>query len=276
MKREDLFIVSKLWQSFHDYDQVEPITRKQLADWGIDYFDLWVIHFPVALKYVDPKTRYPPGWYYDDASTKIEHSNARLEDTWRAMEDVQKKGLAKSIGISNYNGALLLDMFTYAKVKPATLQIEHHPYYVQPNLLKLAEQHGIAVTAYSSFGPQSFIECDMKVAADTPLLFDHPVITKIAEAHGKTPAQVSRTGETTSKRWLMSVSGSSSMVDTAWHLCHPQEQLTTPSAAELGCNKLRPEVGGYPTDFGSGQELEVQRTHKRMLPCSCLFSWPSR
>lgn len=190
VKREDLFIVSKLWQSFHDYDQVEPITRKQLADWGVDYFDLWVIHFPVALKYVDPKVRYPPGWYNDDAGTKIEHSKAKLEDTWRAMEDVKAKGLAKSIGVSNYNGALLLDMFTYAKTKPATLQIEHHPYYVQPNLLKLAEQHGIAVTAYSSFGPQSFIECDMKVAADTPLLFDHPVITKIAEAHGKTPAQV--------------------------------------------------------------------------------------
>ena len=191
VKREDLFIVSKLWQSFHDYEQVEPITRKQLADWGIDYFDLWVIHFPVALKYVDPKVRYPPGWYNDDAGTKIEHSKAKLEDTWRAMEDVKAKGLAKSIGVSNYNGALLLDMFTYAKTKPATLQIEHHPYYVQPNLLKLAEQHGIAVTAYSSFGPQSFLECDMKVAADTPLLFDHPVITKIAEAHSKTPAQVS-------------------------------------------------------------------------------------
>ncbi|OSS48471.1 hypothetical protein B5807_07912 [Epicoccum nigrum] len=190
VKREDLFIVSKLWQSFHDYEQVEPITRKQLADWGVDYFDLWVIHFPVALKYVDPKVRYPPGWYNDDAGTKVEHSKAKLEDTWRAMEDVKAKGLAKSIGVSNYNGALLLDMFTYAKTKPATLQIEHHPYYVQPNLLKLAEQHGIAVTAYSSFGPQSFIECDMKVAADTPLLFDHPVITKIAEAHGKTPAQV--------------------------------------------------------------------------------------
>lgn len=84
----------------------------------------------------------------------------------------------------------MLDLFTYAKVKPATLQIEHHPYYVQPYLIKLAEQHNIKVTAYSSFGPQSFIECDMKIAADTPLLFDHPVITKIAEAHGKTPAQV--------------------------------------------------------------------------------------
>ena len=189
MKREDLFIVSKLWQSFHDYDQVEPITRKQLADWGVDYFDLWVIHFPVALKYVSPETRYPPGWFYDGES-KVEHSNASLESTWKAMEAVQKKGLAKSIGVSNYTGALLLDMFTYATVKPATLQIEHHPYYVQPNLLKLAKEHNIAVTGYSSFGPQSFIECDMKLAADTPLLFDHPVITKIAEAHSKTPAQV--------------------------------------------------------------------------------------
>lgn len=189
VERKDLFIVSKLWQTFHDYEQVEPITRKQLADWGIDYFDLYLIHFPVALKYVAPETRYPPGWYVDGES-KIEHSNASLESTWKAFEDIQKKGLTKSIGVSNYSGALLLDLFTYAKVKPATLQIEHHPYYVQPYLIKLAEQHGIKVTAYSSFGPQSFIECDMKIAADTPLLFDHPVITKIAEAHGKTPAQV--------------------------------------------------------------------------------------
>ncbi|KAH8704574.1 NADP-dependent oxidoreductase domain-containing protein [Phaeosphaeriaceae sp. PMI808] len=190
VKREDLYIVSKLWQTFHDYDQVEPIARKQLKDWGIDQFDLYLIHFPVALKYVSPETRYPPGWYSDEGNSKIIPSNASLESTWRAFEDIQKKGLTKSIGISNYSGALLLDLFTYAKVKPATLQIEHHPYYVQPYLIKLAEEHNIKVTAYSSFGPQSFLECDMKVAADTPLLFDHPVITKIAEAHGKTPAQV--------------------------------------------------------------------------------------
>jgi D-xylose reductase len=189
VKREDLFIVSKLWQTFHDYEQVEPIAKKQLADWGIDYFDLYLIHFPVALKYVAPEVRYPPGWYNDGEST-IVHSNASLESTWKAFEDIQSKGLAKSIGISNYSGALLLDLLTYAKVKPATLQIEHHPYYVQPYLIKLAAQHDIKVTAYSSFGPQSFIECDMKIAADTPVLFEHPVITKIAEAHGKTPAQV--------------------------------------------------------------------------------------
>jgi len=189
VKREDLFLVSKLWNSFHDPEQVEPIVKKQLADWGIEYFDLYYIHFPVALKYVAPEVRYPPGWYVDGES-KIEHGKASLESTWKALEEVQKKGLSKSIGISNYNGALLLDLLTYATIKPAVLQIEHHPYLVQQDLLTLAKQHDIVVTAYSSFGPQSFIECNMKLAADTPLLFDHPVITKIAEAHGKTPAQV--------------------------------------------------------------------------------------
>jgi len=178
-----------LWNSFHDPEQVEPIVKKQLGDWGIEYFDLYYIHFPVALKYVAPEVRYPPGWYVDGES-KIEHGKASLESTWKALEEVQKKGLSKSIGVSNYNGALLLDLLTYATIKPAVLQIEHHPYLVQQNLLTLAKQQNIVVTAYSSFGPQSFIECDMKLAADTPVLFDHPVIKKIADAHGKTPAQV--------------------------------------------------------------------------------------
>ncbi|KAF2270276.1 Aldo/keto reductase [Lojkania enalia] len=189
VKREDLTIVSKLWNSFHDPEQVEPIVRKQLADWGVDYFDIYYIHFPVALKYVPPEMRYPPGWFYDGDS-EVQHGSASLESTWKAMEEIKKKGLAKSIGVSNYNGALLLDLFTYASIKPAVLQIEHHPYYVSKHLLTLAKQHGIVVTAYSSMGPQSFIECDMKLAADTPTLFQHPVIQKIAAAHGKTTGQV--------------------------------------------------------------------------------------
>ncbi|KAF1961820.1 Aldo/keto reductase [Byssothecium circinans] len=190
VKREDLFLVSKLWNSFHDPEQVEPIAKKQLADWGIDYFDLYLIHFPISLQYVAPETRYPPGWYYDDGETEVRYGKSSLESTWKAMESLKKKGLAKSIGVSNYTGPLLLDLFTYAEFKPATLQIEHHPYFVQPTLLKLAEQHKIAITAYSSFGPLSFIECDMKVAEDTPTLLEHNVIKKAAGKHGKTPAQV--------------------------------------------------------------------------------------
>lgn len=189
VKREELFLVSKLWNSFHEGDKVEPICRKQLADWGIDYFDLFIVHFPVALKYVDPETRYPPGWAVD-GKDDVQLSNASIQETWEAMEGLVEKGLAKSIGISNFQGSLILDLLRYAKIRPATLQIEHHPYLVQPTLLKLAESEGIAVTAYSSFGPQSFIELEWQKAKDTPVLFEHPVVTKIADRVKKTPAQV--------------------------------------------------------------------------------------
>lgn len=188
VKREELFLVSKLWNSFHDEEQVEPIARKQLQDWGIDYFDLYIVHFPIALKYVDPKVRYPPGFYYE--GDKVEFSNATIQETWQAMESLSEKGLAKSIGISNFNGQLIQDLLRYAKIKPAVLQIEHHPYLAQRGLLKYAQSQGIAITAYSSFGPQSFLELEMKAAKDAPLLFDNPMIKEVADKHKKTPAQV--------------------------------------------------------------------------------------
>lgn len=100
------------------------------------------------------------------------------------------KGLCRSIGVSNFKGVLLMDLLRYARVRPATLQIEHHPYLTQEGLVKYAQDEGIAVTAYSSFGPQSFLELDMKQAKDTPLLLEHPTIKKIADAKGRTPAQV--------------------------------------------------------------------------------------
>ena len=188
VKREDLFLVSKLWNSFHDGDRVEPICAKQLQDWGIDYFDLYIVHFPVALKYVDPSVRYPPGFFYE--GDKVVTSNATIQETWTAMEKLVEKGLTKSIGISNFNGQLIMDLLRYAKIVPQTLQIEHHPYLAQPLLIELAQSHGMAVTAYSSFGPSSFLELNMKKAHDAPLLLEHPDIKKIAEKQGKTPAQV--------------------------------------------------------------------------------------
>ena len=83
-----------------------------------------------------------------------------------------------------------MDLLRYAKIPPATLQIEHHPYLTQEGLVKFAQSQGIAITAYSSFGPQSFLELDMQRAKDTPLLMDNATIKKIADKHGKTPAQV--------------------------------------------------------------------------------------
>ena len=188
VKRSDLFLVSKLWNTYHDHSVVEPICQKQLKDWGIDYFDLYIVHFPISLKYVDPADRYPPGFTYD--GKKVVPGSATIQETWTAMEKLQQKGLAKSIGISNFQGQLIMDLLRYATIKPATLQIEHHPYLTQPGLVNYAREQGITITAYSSFGPQSFLELDMKSAHDTPLLFENPTIVKIAEKHGKTPAQV--------------------------------------------------------------------------------------
>lgn len=186
--REELFIVSKLWNSFHEADKVEPIARKQLADWGVDYFDLYIVHFPIALKYLDPSVRYPPSW--TTAEGKIELANAPIHETWGAMETLVDQKLARSIGVSNFSAQLLMDLLRYARVRPATLQIEHHPYLTQTRLVNYAQEQGIAVTAYSSFGPLSFIELDLKHAKDTPLLFEHATINSIAEKHGRTPAQV--------------------------------------------------------------------------------------
>ena len=189
MKREDLFIVSKLWNTFHDGDKVGPICKKQLADWGIDYFDLFLIHFPVALEYVDPSVRYPPGWHYDGAS-EIRPSKASIQETWTAMEALVGNGLAKSIGISNFQGQLVYDLLRYCKIRPATLQIEHHPYLVQQELVNLCKEEGIAVTAYSSFGTLSFAEFGMKHVGALKPLMETDVITSLASKYGKQPSQI--------------------------------------------------------------------------------------
>ncbi|CAJ2500572.1 Uu.00g034250.m01.CDS01 [Anthostomella pinea] len=187
--REDLFITSKLWPVFEDGDKVEPACRRSLSDWGLEYFDLYLIHFPGALKYVDPAVRYPPGWHFDGKS-QIVRSSTPMHVTWAAMEGLVTNKLARSIGVSNFQAQLLYDMLRYAKIPPAALQIEHHPYLVQKELVSLCKAEGIAVTAYSSFGPASFLEFGFKHAeAMVPLMQDE-LITGIAARHGKEPSQV--------------------------------------------------------------------------------------
>ena len=190
VKREELFIVSKLWNTFHDGDKVEPIVKRQLKDWGIDYFDLYVIHFPVALEWIDPAVRYPPGWHYDDAETEVRLSKATIQETWTAMEALVGKGLAKSIGVSNFQAQLLYDLLRYAKIRPATLQIEHHPYLVQADLLRLAKNEGITVTAYSSFGPASFEEFKMSHVTDLQPLFEVAAVKSLATKYNKSAGQI--------------------------------------------------------------------------------------
>ncbi|KAL8896833.1 MAG: hypothetical protein Q9192_002890, partial [Flavoplaca navasiana] len=90
VKRSDLFLVSKLWNSFHDGPRVEPICKKQLQDWGLDYFDLYIMHFPISLKYVDPSVRYPPG--FTDENGNVTPGKASIQETWTAMEKLVEGG----------------------------------------------------------------------------------------------------------------------------------------------------------------------------------------
>jgi D-xylose reductase len=187
VKREDLFITSKLWNTFHAKEHVNKAAKMQLDLWGIDYFDLFLVHFPIALQYVDPSHRYPPEWWGDDHKT-VTLAKVPMQETWTCMEELVDQSLAKNIGISNTAGSLICDIFRYARIEPQVLRVEIHPYLTQEPLLKLAKTLGIAVTAYSSFGPQSYYELDMHQSVQT--LFEHDVIQNAAKKAGKTPAQV--------------------------------------------------------------------------------------
>lgn len=186
VKREDLFITSKLWNTFHAKEHVHALAKKQLELWGIDYFDLFLIHFPVALQYVDPNHRYPPEWWGDDG--KVYLANTTIQETWTAMEELVDAGVAKNIGISNFQSSLILDLLRYARYEPQVLQVELHPYLNQQPLVDFCNAWGIAVTAYSSFGPQGYVELGMDKSAAS--LFSNDTVQKVAAATKKTPGQV--------------------------------------------------------------------------------------
>ncbi|KAF3051244.1 NAD(P)H-dependent D-xylose reductase (XR) [Didymella keratinophila] len=123
----------------------------------------------------------------------VKPAKASNRETWESLKVAVDQGIARSIGVSNFQGQSLYDLFTYNRHPVSSLQIEHHPYLTQPGLVQLAQTHGIVVTAYSSFGPQSFLELPpafRERAAGLPSLFHSEVIKKIAAKHGKTPSQV--------------------------------------------------------------------------------------
>jgi len=188
--REDLWITSKLWNTFHHPDHVEAACRKSLSDLGLDYLDLYLIHFPIALEYVPIETRYPPEWIFDPEADAPEMRRAPvpLHATWAAMEALVDLGLTHQIGVCNYNSGLLHDLMAYAVKKPSVLQIEAHPYLTQEKLIRLAGDYGLKVTAFSPLGALSYLELDMAKQGESVLT--EPVVRDIADAHGKTAAQV--------------------------------------------------------------------------------------
>ena len=188
--REDLWVTSKLWNTYHSPEHVQAACEKSLLDLGVEYLDLYLIHFPISLKYVDFETRYPPEWFFDPESENptMEIAPVPLMDTWRAMEALVEKGLVKQIGVCNYNSALLHDLFSYAKIKPAMLQVESHPYLTQERLLRLASEYDLSITAFSPLGALSYLALDMASLSESVL--EQGVVQAAAKRVNRTPAQV--------------------------------------------------------------------------------------
>ena len=153
--REDLWVTSKLWNTYHAEEHVSLACQRSLDDLQLDYLDLYLIHFPISLKFVPFDLRYPPEWLHDpeEAQPQMKMVNVPIQETWRAMERLHDRQLAKHIGICNFGTSLLRDLLSYARVRPALLQVEMHPLLTQEKLLRFCQQQNIAVTAFSPLGP---------------------------------------------------------------------------------------------------------------------------
>jgi len=152
VKREDLFITSKLWNSDHEPDRVEVAVRKSLRDLQLDYLDLYLIHWPIAFK-----TKHEMA---NDVSDLVSLDEIPLHVTWQAMERLQLKGLTKHIGVSNFNIPKLKLLIDRAVVLPEVNQVELHPYFQQHELVQFCKLNGILVTAFSPLGSRHLMNTE--------------------------------------------------------------------------------------------------------------------
>jgi len=177
VQRKDLFITGKLWNSDHDVAIVPKACDHSLVDLGLEYFDLYLIHFPVAWKHTGLST---------PSFGASELGDTPLIDTWRAMEKLVQEGKCRSIGVSNYPLLVIHDLVSQAQVPVSCNQIEVHPYYTRESLVNYCLSRDICVTAHTPLGGGAANKDLWK----THCPLDDPVLNKIANHHGKSPAQV--------------------------------------------------------------------------------------
>jgi len=173
IRRQEVFLGTKLWNNNHRPERVKPAFEASLKRLHLDYADLYLVHTPYAFQAGDEQDPRDGNGnvIYDDGVT--------LYDTWRAMEGLVDDGRCKAIGLSDVNLEQLKEIVRLARIKPAVVQVESHPYLPQWDLLDFCQKNGIVLLAFAALG-HSF----------EPRLLDDPVITAIAMRLNKTPAQV--------------------------------------------------------------------------------------
>jgi diketogulonate reductase-like aldo/keto reductase len=173
VRREDVFVTTKLWNTNHRPERVKPAFEGSLRRLQIDYVDCYIIHTPFA---------FHPG---DDQDPRDAHGQViydpgvALIETWGALERLVDEGRCRSIGLSDVGLPQLREIVSAARIKPAAVQVESHPYLPEWELLDFCQEHGIVLLAFAALGH-----------AMDPKLLDDPVITGIAVRVGMTPAQV--------------------------------------------------------------------------------------
>jgi diketogulonate reductase-like aldo/keto reductase len=173
VRREDLFVTTKLWNNNHRPERVQPALEASLRRLQLDYVDCFLVHTPFA---------FPPG---DDQHPKDEQgrplydSGVTLTDTWRAMERLVNEGKCKTIGLSNIRLKKLKEIVVAARIVPAVVQVESHPYLPEWELLNFCRQRGIVMQAFAPLGHGM-----------QPRVADEPAIAEIARRLHRTPAQV--------------------------------------------------------------------------------------
>ncbi|KAH9331657.1 hypothetical protein KI387_003765 [Taxus chinensis] len=171
VKREDVFVTTKLWCSEHD-DPVAAI-KNSLKNLQLEYVDLYLIHWPIKLIKGNPLS----------SPKENEFLPLDIKSTWQGMERCMEMGFTKAIGLSNFSCTKIQDILSYAKIPPAVDQVEMHPLWQQNKLREFCSKHNIHVSGWSPLG-----------APNTPwgsnLVMDNPLIQEIAQRHGKSKAQV--------------------------------------------------------------------------------------
>ena len=173
VRREDLFVTTKLWNNNHRPERVEPALRASLDRLGLDTLDLYLVHTPFA---------FQPG---DDQDPRDVHGNViydngvTLAETWAAMENLVDRGLVGAIGLSDISAEKVKEVLNFARIKPAVVEVESHPYHPQWELHELGKAHGTILLSFASLGH-----------ALEPRLLDDPMIVSLAHRFEKTPAQV--------------------------------------------------------------------------------------